>query len=193
MLLVTNRGSAVSNAQNGMLRKTIFLPLVSLMLLIGCSPADKQTAQEREAQAREKARRAAERLNQDAKKFGHEIKQDTRELNHKLGAALDSSGSASSGASQAEDKVARGMHDVHLETDKAGAKLDQAALIAKVKAKLANDVGLASVSSIDVNTSGQVVTLRGTVDSVEQKQQAEQAVRQVSGVSRVVDYLQVRQ
>jgi osmotically-inducible protein OsmY len=193
MPAVTDGALPVSNAQKGMSCKLAFVPLLSLMLLIGCSQSDKETAGERAAQAREKARRAAERLNRDAKKFGKEVKQDARELNDKLGGALNNSVPASSGASQAESKATRGMHDVHVEAGKAGAKLNQAALIAKVKAKLANDAGLATVSSIDVDASGQVVTLRGTVDSVQQKEQAEQAARQVSGVSRVVDDLRVRQ
>ena len=193
MPVVTDDALRVSNAQEGMLRKLVFVPLVSLMLLLGCSESDQQRAQEREAQAREKAKRAAERLNQDARKFGHEIKQDARNLNHKLGAALSSSAPASNGASQAEGKVTRGMHDVHLEADKAGAKLDQAALVAKVKARLANDAGLGTVKTVDVDASGQAVTLRGTVDSVQQKELAEQAARQVSGVSQVVDELKVRQ
>lgn len=191
---VTEACVRVSNAQKDMVRNPLSIPLVLfLTFLAACSQSDKQTAREREEQAREKARHAAERLNQDAKKFGHEIKQDARELNHKLGAALNNTAPSSSGASHAEGKVARGAQDLHFEAGKAGAKLDHAALIAKVKAKLATDVGLATVSSVDVDTSGHVVTLRGTVDSIEQKEQAEHAVRQVSGVTRVVDELRVRQ
>ncbi len=65
-------------------------------------------------------------------------------------------------------------------------------MIAKVKAKLATDVGLSTVTGVDVDASGQVVTLRGTVSSEDEKQRAEQAVRQISGVTRVINDLTVR-
>ena len=74
----------------------------------------------------------------------------------------------------------------------AAVKLDRAATIARVKAKLATDVGLSAAASVDVDTSGQVVTLRGTVSSTEQKQQAERAVTELSGVTRVINLLQVK-
>jgi osmotically-inducible protein OsmY len=165
----------------------------AFLLVAGCSQSDQQTARDREAQAKEKAREAADRLNHDAKKFGQQIKQDARVLNHKLGAALNSTAPTSSGTSQAEQKVARGTRELRVEADQAGVKLDHAAVIAKVKAKLASDVGLSTVTNVDVDTSGQVVTLRGMVDSVQQKQMAEHAAMQVSGVTRVVNDLKVRQ
>lgn len=175
--------------------RTFFIACCCAAFLIasGCSQSDQQTARDREAQAKEKARQAADRLNADAKKVGQEIKQDARDLNHKLGAALNGTAPASNGASEAEQKVARGGHDLRVEAGRARVKLDHAAMIAKVKAKLAHDVGLSTMTNVDVDTSGQVVTLRGTVDSIQQKQMAEQAAMQVSGVTRVVNDLTVRQ
>jgi osmotically-inducible protein OsmY len=164
-----------------------------LLLLAGCSRSDNAVTRDREAQAKEKARAAADRLSRDAKKFGQEIKQDAHDLNQKLGTAISSTAPASSGTSQAEQKVARGTRDLRIEADQAGVKLNHAAIIAKVKAKLASDVGLSTVTGVDVDTSGQVVTLRGTVDSVQQKELAEQAAKQVSGVNRVIDDLKIRQ
>jgi osmotically-inducible protein OsmY len=64
--------------------------------------------------------------------------------------------------------------------------------MAKVKAKLASDVGLSTVTTVDVRTTGDVVTLRGTVSTLEQKQHAEQAALQVAGVRRVVNELTVK-
>jgi hyperosmotically inducible protein len=162
------------------------------MTLSGCSQSDQETARQREAEARAKAQRAADRVNRDAKKLGSEVKQDARLASEKIGNALNNSSPERSGASQAEDKIARGSHDLRVETDKAGVKLDHAAVIAKVKARLATDVGLSTVTGVDVDTTGQIVTLRGTVGSVQQKQQAEQAALQVSGVTKVIDDLQVR-
>jgi hyperosmotically inducible protein len=162
------------------------------MTLSGCSQSDQETARQREAEARAKAQRAADRVNRDAKKLGSEVKQDARLASEKIGNALNNSSPERNGASQAEDKIARGSHDLRVETDKAGVKLDHAAVIAKVKARLATDVGLSTVTGVDVDTTGQIVTLRGTVGSVQQKQQAEQAALQVSGVTKVIDDLQVR-
>lgn len=170
----------------------ITLSFLFLTILGGCSQSNQQTAQQREAEAKAKAREGAERLNQDAKKLGHEVKQEARSLNQKIGTVLNSTGPVNGGTSQAEQKLDRGGHELRLETGQAGAKLDRAALIAKVKAKLAANVGLSTVTGVDVDTTGQVVTLRGTVDSVQQKQMAEQAALQVSGVTKVVDDLQVR-
>ncbi len=166
--------------------------LILITILGGCSQSDQEKARQREAEAKVKAREGAERLNQDAKKLGREVKEQARALNQKIGTALDNTGSANNGASQAQDKLAHGGRDLRLETDKAGVKLSHAALIAKVKAKLASDVGLSTVTGVDVDTTGQVVTLRGTVDSIQQKQQAEQAAMQVSGVNKVINDLRVR-
>jgi osmotically-inducible protein OsmY len=57
---------------------------------------------------------------------------------------------------------------------------------------LAADVGLSTVTSVDVDATGQVVTLRGTVSSEDQKQQAANAVRQLSGVTNVINLLRVQ-
>ncbi|HZS53609.1 MAG TPA: BON domain-containing protein [Bryobacteraceae bacterium] len=168
------------------------LCLICLMLFSSCSQSDQETARQREAEAKAKAHEAAGRLSQDAKKLGREVKQDARSASEKIGNALNRPGSSSNGASQAEHKIARGGRDLRIETDKAGVKLGHAAIIAKVKAKLATDVGLSTVTGVDVDASGQIVTLRGTVDSVQQKQQAEKAAMQVNGITKVIDDLQVR-
>lgn len=166
--------------------------LILLTLLGGCSRSSQETAQQREADAKAKAHQAAEHLDQDAHKLGREVKQEARALDHQIGAALNSTGPSADGTSQAQQKLDRGSRDLRLEAGKAGVKLDHAALIAKVKAKLATDVGLSTVTGVDVDATGQVVTLHGTVDSVQQKQLAEQAALQVNGVTKVVDNLVVR-
>ena len=161
-------------------------------LLTSCSQADQERAHQKAAEAKAKAREDAARLNQDAKRLGHQVKEEAHVLNAKLGNAVNGRGQATNGASEAEQKVARGAGDLRVETDKAGVKLDHAALIAKVKTKLASEVGLSTVTGVVVDTSGQVVTLTGTVHSPEQKQQAEQAALQVRGVSRVINNLTVQ-
>jgi osmotically-inducible protein OsmY len=164
-----------------------------LAFFVGCGQAEQDRARERAAEARKKAQQAAERLRAEAKRVGRSAEQEARALNHDLKQAVNSppSSPGSAGEPPAE-KLRHGGQELHVETGRAAQKLSHAALIAKVKAKLANDVGLSTVTSVDVDATGQVVTLRGTVSSEDQKRQAERAVRQLSGVTEVVDQLQIK-
>jgi osmotically-inducible protein OsmY len=64
-------------------------------------------------------------------------------------------------------------------------------ITAKVKSKLASDVGLSTVPDIAVNSTNGVVTLSGAVDSATTKARAETIAQSVPNVVRVVDNLQV--
>ena len=119
-------------------------------------------------------------------------KQDVRDLSHKIDQAVTSGGPANGSTQSAEEKLRKGSEDLRVAGEKAGVKLGRATLIAKVKTTLAADVGLSTSTSISVDARGQVVTLRGSVSSEEQKHQAEQAVAQVAGVDRVVNDLSVQ-
>jgi hyperosmotically inducible periplasmic protein len=66
-----------------------------------------------------------------------------------------------------------------------------ATLTTKVKSALAADVGLSTLK-IDVDSSGSTVTLKGTVDSADKKQRAEEVARKVDGVATVRNQLQVK-
>lgn len=65
------------------------------------------------------------------------------------------------------------------------------ALKAEVKAKLATELGPATVTSIEVNVTNGVVTLAGPVHSDAEKQKAETVARGVEGVTGVNNNLQV--
>ena len=67
-----------------------------------------------------------------------------------------------------------------------------AALTSKVHTALANDVGMRTLTSINVDSEGGVVTLRGRVDSEDTKKRAEAVARRVNGVSEVKNQLQVK-
>ncbi|MDY0039430.1 MAG: BON domain-containing protein, partial [Desulforhabdus sp.] len=69
--------------------------------------------------------------------------------------------------------------------------LDDTAITAKVKSKLAADVNLGTVVTIEVNTTEGVVTLAGKVNNSEQKQLAEDIARSVEGVVEVNNNLQL--
>jgi len=72
----------------------------------------------------------------------------------------------------------------------AGQNVDDANLTASVKANLVADKA-ANLTRIDVDTNGGIVYLNGTVASPQQKDRAEQLARQVQGVKKVVNNLQV--
>ena len=66
-----------------------------------------------------------------------------------------------------------------------------AALTAKIKSKMALDDNI-EASRIDVDTSGSVVTLHGSVDSQAQRERALQLARETDGVTSVVDRMTIR-
>src|SRR5579875_1983735 len=114
-----------------------------------CSKTDKEKADERAERAKEKSRDEAHRLGQDAHKLGQEARADAKSLGRKIDQALNSTGRASSGPSEsASEKLRRGTADLRVEGEKAGVKLDRAAMVAKVKAKLASDVGLSTITNV---------------------------------------------
>lgn len=71
-------------------------------------------------------------------------------------------------------------------------QVDDAAIAAEVKSKLAADVDLSTVTDIDVNVTNGVVTLAGQVASDGLRRRAEEVARTVDGVVRVSNNLQVQ-
>ena len=116
---------------------------------------------------REEARDREAEARQKIKKMGRDAREKVRKLDRDIQATVQPDG------------------------DHASAKLDDAALLAKVKARLANDAGLITLKNVNVDTRDSVVTLRGTVESDAQRQQIERAAAQVNGVRRVVNELKV--
>jgi osmotically-inducible protein OsmY len=74
--------------------------------------------------------------------------------------------------------------------NKAGEVLTEGALTAKIKSKMALD-DLVQARTIDVTTSGQVVTVSGTVRSTAERDRALQLARETAGVTQVIDRLTV--
>jgi hyperosmotically inducible protein len=75
-------------------------------------------------------------------------------------------------------------------TKSAGTQVDDAAITAKVKAKLAAD-GDINPFNIDVDTNLGVVTLQGRVKKDENRTKAEQYARHTDGVKRVINLITV--
>jgi len=75
-------------------------------------------------------------------------------------------------------------------TRTAGTQVDDAAITAKVKAKLAAD-GDINPFNIDVDSNEGVVTLQGRVTKDESRTKAEQLARDTDGVTRVINLIKV--
>jgi hyperosmotically inducible periplasmic protein len=72
----------------------------------------------------------------------------------------------------------------------AGRKIDDGTIAAQIKSQLAADTGV-SVTRLDVDTNNATVYLNGTVATPDLKMRAEQVARQVEGVERVINNLEV--
>jgi osmotically-inducible protein OsmY len=76
--------------------------------------------------------------------------------------------------------------------NKAGDKLQEGGLTAKIKAKMALDDHV-KARAINVDVAGSEVTLTGVVASADERQRAVRLARDTEGVTRVVDRLQIKQ
>ena len=70
-------------------------------------------------------------------------------------------------------------------------QVDDSAIKASVKAKLAADVRLSTLTNVEVNSTDGIVTLAGKVRSEEERRMAGEVARSVDGVVRVDNNLQV--
>jgi osmotically-inducible protein OsmY len=70
-------------------------------------------------------------------------------------------------------------------------QVDDAAIKTSVKAKLAADVRLSTLTNVEVNSTNGVVTLAGKVSTEDQRRMAGDVARSVDGVVRVNNELQV--
>lgn len=73
----------------------------------------------------------------------------------------------------------------------AGQTMSDATITAKVQGKLTGDK-LSNFSRIDVDTEQSVVTLNGVVHTIEEKTRAAELAREVSGVTKVNNNLQIQ-
>ena len=90
--------------------------------------------------------------------------------------------------SRARDAGAKAGEKTAELANRAEKALNDGALTAKIKAKMALD-DLVQARSIDVTTYTGVVTLRGTVRSTAEHDRAVQLAKETSGVARVIDHL----
>jgi osmotically-inducible protein OsmY len=93
-------------------------------------------------------------------------------------------------AGSVERKLDQAGSEIREKAAEAGKAVDDAALTAKVKSALVAEPNLKSMT-INVDTMGGVVTLKGTTDSPENRQKAEQVASAVEGVRTVKNELVV--
>jgi osmotically-inducible protein OsmY len=166
------------------MRQRLFLSILLLFALVafgpvGCTKPQQERARDREKEAEGKLDRAAQklkgyagRLKQRAKVEMEQLKPSGERAEEKLRAADQTT----------RDAGARGKTET-----------SRLALVARAKAALANEVGLKTLSDIGVESDGSTVTLTGRVARAVDKQRAEVAVASLSGVTRVVNRIEVDQ
>ena len=76
-------------------------------------------------------------------------------------------------------------------TEQTRRALNEGGLTAKIKAKMALDDAVKALD-LDVDTSGTVVTVSGSVRSDAERQRALRLARETDGVTKVIDRIQVR-
>jgi hyperosmotically inducible protein len=77
-------------------------------------------------------------------------------------------------------------------TTSPGRQIDDAGIKTSVKAKLAADVRLSTLTNVEVNSTNGVVTLAGMVANEQERKMAGDVARSVEGVVRVNNELQVK-
>lgn len=122
---------------------------------------------------------------------GDEVEQNLEKAGEQLERAGDQVAQGAeqlaAGAEQVGEALERGAEQVEAEV---GPVLDDAAITARVKAKLIADPEINSFH-IDVDTVDGRVALNGKVSSAEQRSEAEDLARGTQGVRQVVNLIQV--
>jgi osmotically-inducible protein OsmY len=162
--------------------------LLPLLLLVSCTEKQQTQADERAHDAKREIHKAAHELKEDAQRLAGDAKRETEKLNDRT---QSSSIDLKPDAAHAKDKL-NDAADKAVEVGReATAKSGELALKARIKTALANDLGMKTLSDVDVSVNGTVATLSGTVATATDKDRAKQTVSSVSGVSQVVDRLKV--
>jgi hyperosmotically inducible periplasmic protein len=112
------------------------------------------------------------------------------------GLTLRPSGATAINTEAARDQAKTILDKTAATVDKAATKIEQAvdagSLTLKIKSKMALD-DVVKARTINVDTTGSVVTLTGTVESNQEHERAVRLARETAGVTNVVDRLQVKQ
>ncbi len=94
-------------------------------------------------------------------------------------------------ASKAAEEAGKAAQKTGEALTQAEGAIASGTLTAKIKSKMALDDAV-KARTINVDTSGSVVTLSGVVESTEERTRALRLAEETDGVTRVVDKLEVR-
>jgi hyperosmotically inducible protein len=101
-------------------------------------------------------------------------------------AAIGTSGSVET----AKERGAEMGEKVAIAAAKVKEEAGEAALTSKIKAKMVLDDNI-KARAIDVTTEGSIVTLSGTVRTVDEHDRAMRLARETAGVTQVIDHLRI--
>lgn len=151
-----------------------------LLLSSGCSQKDKDQSESTATTATQDAKDSATSATDSAKSAASNATDDSK------GAMSNAADKTKDAMSSATDKTKDAMSD-------AGQAMKEGGLTTKVKSKLAADVKLGTLTSIDVDSNGSTVTLTGTVPSAADRAAAGKTAISVDGVKHVINHLKVAQ
>jgi len=160
-----------------------------IVLALSCTREQQDKAQKRAKQAEEEARRAAHEVKKASQSLAQKARQESNKMRGELG---DASNDPANTADRAGDKLDTALGKAREAGREAKAKIQPAALEARVKTTLASALGLGTLSNISVTANAGVVTLSGSVATEEEKDRAERAALSVSGVRTVTNKLEVK-
>jgi osmotically-inducible protein OsmY len=155
--------------------------LVSLFLILASFAACSKRQQER---ARDRAHEAERKVDEAGRKLKHQADRLADRATSGGGALRPDSG-------RAEEKLRNAGQTTRAAAEKTKAEAARLALVARAKAALANQVGLKTLSGVSVDSDGSTITLSGRVPRAEDKARAQGAVSSLSGVTRVVNHIEV--
>jgi osmotically-inducible protein OsmY len=147
---------------------------------------------DRESQVEQDLEQAGADLRQAGREAGRSLEEDTRDARRELRENVRQAGqSLRDGLQEAGQAIDQGAREVEREVGPVVREVAaDAALTAKVKARLAADPDVAAVT-IDVDTLDGQVTLSGKVASPAERAEAEKLAKGTDGVLSVVNHLQV--
>lgn len=152
-----------------------------LMMMTACDNDGREAVEaERDAQGRTE-------IHIDGDEVERELDQAGEQLERAGDQVVRGAEQVAAGAEQVGEALERGAEQVEAEV---GPVLDDAAITARVKAKLIADPEINSFH-IDVDTVDGRVALNGKVSSAEQRAEAEDLARGTQGVRQVVNLIQV--
>jgi hyperosmotically inducible protein len=154
-------------------------------LLTACDQDGREAVEaERDGQGKAEIHIDGDEVQENLDQAGEQVERGLDQAGEQLERAGDQ---VAAGAEQVGEALERGAEQVEAEV---GPVLDDAAITARVKAKLIADPEINSFH-IDVDTVDGRVALNGKVSSAEQRSEAEDLARGTQGVRQVVNLIQI--